>query len=209
MSSKYLYPDSNILINKLDIKNQNKLDIAEKNLTSKRLMELEIDPIYGKFDLKHLQRIHKHIFQDIYNFAGELRCVDIGKDNTLFCRAVFIAPASKILFDELKAENNLKNYDFNKFAERSTYYLAEINVLHPFREGNGRTQREFIRTLGLNAGFNIRWDKIDKDKLFNAQVNSKYNLKDLESAIKDCIVNKEKDYTIMKNYKDLDRGLDR
>ncbi|OEG00193.1 hypothetical protein BHF71_05760 [Vulcanibacillus modesticaldus] len=187
MSSKYCYPKTNVLINKFNIKDQDKLQMLERKLTYLRLFELGIKPILGRFDLMHLQDIHYYIFQDIYSWAGTIRTVDLAKGNTLFAKALFITDESRRIFGELKKENYLKDYDINKFSERAAYYLAEINVLHPFREGNGRTQREFIRILSLNAGFNLDWSKIPAKDIFEAQVASVYDIKKLVEVIRNSI----------------------
>lgn len=89
--TKYCYPGSNVLVNKLDIRDPNKLQIFERKLTMLRLLELIDKPIEGKFDFKHLQAIHAYIFfQDMYDWAGKIRTVDISKGNT-FCNVRFIS----------------------------------------------------------------------------------------------------------------------
>jgi cell filamentation protein len=87
--NKYCYPDSDVLINKLDIRDLEKLHVFERRLTMLRLLELMDKPVGGKFDFKHLQAIHKYIFQDIYDWAGKVRTVDIAKGN-MFCNVKFI-----------------------------------------------------------------------------------------------------------------------
>ncbi len=85
----YCYSNSNVLINKLGIKDKNKLSIIERRLTMLRLFELLKNPIQGKFDLEHLQSIHSYIFQDIYEWSGKIRTVDIAKGN-MFCNIKFV-----------------------------------------------------------------------------------------------------------------------
>ena len=149
--TKYCYPDSDVLVNKLDIRDPNKLQIFERKLTMLRLLELIDKPIEGKFDLKHLQAIHAYIFQDVYDWAGKIRTVDIAKGNT-FCNVRFISSQADAIFSKLKEEYYLAGLEEYMFTKRLAYYFSEINALHPFREGNGRSQREFIRSLALKMG---------------------------------------------------------
>lgn len=148
MRDPYCYPDSRVLRNKLNIYDFDELSYAERKLVKFRSRELFEEPIVGRFDFEHLKAIHKYLFQDIYDWAGEVRTVDIAKGN-LFCRCFAIEPEAERIFGELKRENYLKGLSISDFGERLAYYFAEINALHPFREGNGRTQREFIRQLAL------------------------------------------------------------
>lgn len=124
-----VYSKNGVLINKLGITSQEELSNAERILTSKRNAELLLEPIKGKFDLKHLQAIHKHLFQDIYSWAGELRTVDIAKSN-LFCLAQFIPNYAEEIFRNLESENCLVNLDKAQFVKRCAYYFCEINALH-------------------------------------------------------------------------------
>ncbi len=188
--SKYYYPDCDVLVNKFNIKDEKQLEIMERILTSSRLLELMKKPIAGNFDLKHLSRIHNYIFKDVYEFSGQLRNEGISK-GFQFPPPAYINDSAKILFNDLKKESYLVGLDSERFSERAAHYMAEINVLHPFREGNGRSTREFIRCLGLKNGFEIEWSQIDKDLLFEATVRSKNDTKLLENAIKECVVNKE------------------
>ena len=169
--SKYCYPDSDVLVNKLDIRDLEKLQLAERKLTMLRLFELLDKPINGKFDFKHLQAIHKYIFQDIYDWAGKVRTVDIAKGN-MFCNVKFIESQADEIFSKLKKENYLAGLDENAFVKRLAYYFSEINALHPFREGNGRSQREFIRSLALKNGYLIHFDRITKDEMLLASQKS-------------------------------------
>ena len=100
---KYCYPNSDVLVNKLDIRDPNKLQIFERKLTMRRLLELIDKPIEGKFDFKHLQAIHAYIFQDVYDWAGKIRTVDIAKGNT-FCNVRFISSQADVIFSKLKEE---------------------------------------------------------------------------------------------------------
>lgn len=184
---KYCYKDSDILINKFDIRDVKKLKLAERKLTMLRLLELFYDPIEGRFDLAHLQNIHRYIFQDIYEWSGEIRTIDIAKEH-MFCNAKFIRPQADEIFLKLKKESYLGKLDNDGFIKRLAYYLGEINALHPFREGNGRSQREFIRALALRNGYVIHYDRITPKEMISASIKSfMCNYCEMEELIKKCI----------------------
>jgi cell filamentation protein len=153
----YRYPGSDVLRNIPDIRDFDQLAEFEANSTFARLAELKVLPLRGRFDVGHLLAIHKYIFQDVLSWAGEFRTVNISKGGNFFGAAAFIEPALDGVLRNIPAENCLRQMDAPRFAARAGYYLSEINAIHPFREGNGRTQREFIRQLGAEAGFRVDW----------------------------------------------------
>lgn len=107
MSDKvYCYPGTDVLKNRMGIRDMERLMRLEKRLTMLRIFELVDKPIQGKFDLKHLQSIHKYIFQDVYKWAGEIRRVDIAKGN-MFCNVKFIENQAEEIFGKLKEEEYL------------------------------------------------------------------------------------------------------
>lgn len=163
----YCYPDTDVLINKLDIREPKKLQKFERKLTMLRLLELIDQPMKGNFDLKHLQAIHKYIFQDIYDWAGKIRTVDIAKEN-MFCNVRFLEQQAEEIFGKLREEKYLEGLLRREFVKRSAYYFSEINALHLFREGNGRSQREFIRSLVIKNGHTIRFSDISEEEMIKA-----------------------------------------
>lgn len=167
----YCYPNSDVLINKLNIHDTDKLLEVERKLTMLRLMDLLEKPISGKFDLEHLRNIHKYIFQDIYPWAGKIRTVDIAKSN-MFCKVQFIEMQAKEIFGKLQKDDYLKQLSKEKFAKRAAYYFSEINALHPFREGNGRTQRELIRQLACESGYILHFAAITETEMMEASIDS-------------------------------------
>ena len=146
MDNKYCYEGTDILKNKLNIKNDEKLYEVERKLTALRTKDLYKKPVKGDFDLEHLKKIHKHIFQDIYEWAGEIRDVDIAKSN-LFCLTQYIDTFANEIFTGLKKENHLKDLDKEEFSKRCAYYFCEINALHPFREGNAEVKENLLENL--------------------------------------------------------------
>lgn len=188
--TKYCYPDSDVLVNKLDIRDPNKLQIFERKLTMLRLLELIDKPIEGKFDLKHLQAIHAYIFQDVYDWEGKIRTVDIAKGNT-FCNVRFISSQADVIFSKLKEEYYLAGLEEYMFTKRLAYYFSEINALHPFRKGNGRSQREFIRSLALKNGYLIYFEKASKEEMLIASKKSfMCDYEDMEKIMQKCIKKK-------------------
>lgn len=169
--NRYCYPCSNVLINKLNIEDAENLRIAEREITSLRIANAKINVIQGDFDLLHLRRIHKYIFGDIYEWAGELRCVNVAKGN-LFCNYQFIEPSAHSLFQKLKKENYLKDATKDEIPLRLALYLCEINALHPFREGNGRAQRLFIEYLAENAGYRVDFSQVTNKQMIEASATS-------------------------------------
>lgn len=183
MQDPYCYPNSRVLKNKLNIHDFDKLYNRERDLADLRSRELFESPIKGKFDFKHLQKIHEYLFQDIYDWAGKVRTVDIAKGN-LFCRFFAIESEADRIFTELKNEKYLQNLNVAGFSKRLAYYLSEINALHPFREGNGRAQREFIRQLAYQNGYFLSYAGITQDEMLSAsEASFKLDYSPLENLI--------------------------
>ena len=185
----YCYPETNVLKNKLGIRDNEALTIAEREITSLKLLMLYNIPIMEKFDFDGLCKIHKKIFEDIYEWAGLIRRGDFfSKGNSIFCRGQYIMENAHKIMGDLQSENNLCGLPKSKFIERIAYYMGEINALHPFREGNGRTCREFFRQLSLNANYTLDFSRTEKEELLTADIeafNGKYEnlIKILEKAI--------------------------
>ena len=177
------YSGTDVLKNKLGMKDANILEEHETAITYIRQLELIQDPINGSFDLTHLQKIHRHIFRDIYDFAGKIRVVGLSKGTTPFCNPPYIEQNAEKLFNELQNENLSPGISKKALASRLAYYMSEINIIHPFREGNGRTIREFIHCLALHCGYELDWANVDADKLLTASINSVTNTDSLTQCI--------------------------
>lgn len=171
-SDPYTYPGTDVLRNILDIRDPLQLDAFEANATAARLIELDASPLVGRFDVAHLKAIHRHIFQDVYRWAGEFRTVNISKGGHLFGVAAFVEPALHGLLRKLSGECHLKGIDARDFGTRAGYYMGEVNAVHPFRDGNGRSQREFIRELAGQAGFVIDWSRVSREQMIAASLDS-------------------------------------
>ena len=192
ISSKYCYPGTDILINKLDIKDRAKLEELENALIVFKIYELRKKKITGNFDLEHLLSIHKYLLFDLYDFAGKLRTENIAKDNFKFADTRFIEQELIKLFEELKAESYLSGLNKEELAKRLAYYLAELNVIHPFREGNGRVTRELIRQLALKNNYLLDLRKVKFEEILDVSIKSIVDAKPLEELIYKCLV-KQKD----------------
>ncbi len=151
---KYCYPNSNVPRNKLNITDPNDLFKAEVELTALRLKELQINPIKGKFDFNHLKAIHKYIFQDLYDWAGKVRTVEIGKGN-LFCTTPCIQSYAESVFNKYFSQCYSLKDSYDDFLRAFSDNYGDLNALHPFREGNGRAQREFARIVCLECGYDF------------------------------------------------------
>ncbi|TQI68578.1 Fic family protein [Clostridium sp. KNHs216] len=170
--NKYCYPNSFTLKNKLNITDQVILNEAERKFTALRLLDIRKEPVEGDFDLKHLQAIHRFLFHDVYSWAGQLRTVNISKGNQ-FCSCMYIESGSKPVFDKLKQEDRyLIGTAPNVIGEKLAYYLGEINVIHPFREGNGRTQRVFIESLARIAGYQVNFTNVSAHDMIEASADA-------------------------------------
>ena len=167
---EYCYPDSHVLINQLGITDSEKLQTAEQEITSLKLAMAMQKPIKGHLDLRHLQKIHKYIFSDIYPWAGTLRHVNIAKGNQ-FCLSQNLELYAGNIFGTLEREHYLIDAGDN-IPYRLAWYLSEINVLHPFREGNGRTQRLFIMYLAGIAGYAVDFSDVTPEEMIAASAES-------------------------------------
>lgn len=166
------YEGTYVLINKAGIKDYHKLQEFERLKTDFRQSQLLENPIKGNFDLNHLQKIHEHLFQDVYDWAGQIRNCYLEKPGTRFCFPQYIDPAANDIFNRLKKDNYFQGLDINKFSEKMADLWGDINHLHPFREGNGRSTREFLREVALNANYELNLNGIDSAYMIYASRES-------------------------------------
>lgn len=167
----YCYPNTNTLVNKLNIRNEKELFNAEQNITFARLKFLQNNPLKGNFDFEHLKNIHKYIFQDIYEWAGEIRTVEIGKGN-LFCTTPCINDFAKSVFDKYFPQCFDAKDNPEKFVRVLAENYGDLNALHPFREGNGRAQREFARLVCLECGYDFNLSNFTHSQMLEASILS-------------------------------------
>lgn len=185
--SQYCYENSNVLINKLNLKDPKKLRYYEAKITAAKLLGLRKMGVTGNFNIEHLKSIHKYLFEDIYPFAGEFRTENIAKGEFRFAQFEYIETELESLLNKLKKEEYLQGLNKKDLATKLAYYLAELNVLHPFREGNGRTNREFIRQLALKNGYQLDLKKVKAEEILEASIESIVDTRKLEEIIYECL----------------------
>ena len=172
-TENYCYPGTDILINILNIRDDDQLSKAERDITRLKLLKLYKSPIPNKFDFALLCDIHKNIFEDIYSWAGQVRRGDfLSKGDSIFCRGSLIQSNANKIFGNLADEKYLCNLEKQAFISRLAYYMGEVNALHPFREGNGRSLREFFRQLALHANYIMDFSNTEKEDLLAADINA-------------------------------------
>jgi cell filamentation protein len=165
----YADPVTGVLRNKLGLSRAAELEAAEREITHAALIFLREMPVHPRYDLAHLCEVHRRIFGDIYDRAGQVRTVAIAK-GSMFCLPRYIEPSAAEIFRQLRNEHFLRGLDRDTFIDRLTYYLGEVNAVHPFREGNGRTQRAFFEQLADDAGFTLAWQCLDAARNIAASV---------------------------------------
>lgn len=171
-SDFYCIAGTSVLRNLADLTTQAELDAFEADMTAIRLIECAESPILGAFDLAHLCKIHQHVFQDVYEWAGQLRMVDISQGDSRFANFGLIESYLSGILDEIKTLGYLKGYEPSAFVEKLAFYMAEINAAHPFREGNGRIQRLFCSQLADQAGYFVDFDATTKDDILKVMISS-------------------------------------
>jgi len=163
----YLYTNSDVLINKKDIRDAALLQKAEIEFVKARLMQ---GLPKGQFDYTHLKKIHRHLFQDLYTWAGQERTMRMSKGGSQFAFPEYIQKELNKLFLQLKADRLLQNLDQQSFCKKAAYYFNELNAAHPFREGNGRTNRLFFDQVAEQAGYSLAWYKTNHRDYINASI---------------------------------------
>lgn len=177
------YEGTTCLINKFGIKDDKQLSLIEGQITFAKGSELERNPINGNFDFEHYKAIHKYLFNEIYEWAGEIRSVDMSKKGTYFAKASEIEKLANACFARLKSENYFKEQEFDEYINNIVDFYCVTNMLHPFREGNGRTQRIFISQLIRYAGYEIDFSSINTDDLMSATIHAANGIDDFLKEI--------------------------
>lgn len=158
----YCWPGTDCLQNKLGITDAAELFAVESRIVSVRDVQISRSTIPGNYGLAHLQRFHEFLFGDVYAWAGQTRTVDISK-GVRFCHWRYIEDQVSAILARLAQDGYLLGFNHRSFVESLAYYYGELNVCHPFREGNGRTIRAFLRQLGAAAGYQIDWSELSSE----------------------------------------------
>lgn len=163
------YPGTTVLRNKLDLTDQNELDEFE---TAMFVVRSEEPWPEGELDVAHYLALHHHLFQDVYDWAGEIRTIRIGKGGNWFCYPEHIHTHLHLAFRQLTNANHFAGLAPPDFATQAAHLLAEINAVHPFREGNGRTQLTFLAVLAEHIGLPFNEDVLDRERVIEAMIES-------------------------------------
>ncbi|MDY7584979.1 putative adenosine monophosphate-protein transferase Fic [Pseudomonas sp. CCI3.1] len=182
----YCYPGSTVLRNKLDIRDDSTLNDAEQQLSAVAAATIEFSP--PPYNLASLQKIHRTLFSDLYDWAGELRTVGISKQDTRFCQPDYMEKEAGKIFKGMASANWFEGMSRSDLIVAVADAYSDLNVVHPFREGNGRTQRILFEHLVMNAGFEISWWGVENDEWLYANIAA-YNcvLEPLQQVFNRCI----------------------
>lgn len=182
----YSYEGTDILINKFDIRDAAQLQEAERDLSEIAAMDIEFsEPPY---DFSYWCSIHQLLFSDIYEWAGKVRTIDISKGNTRFCACRFIESESEKLLGRIAKDNFFNGLSKEELIPKLAEYYSELNVIHPFRDGNGRAQRVLFEHIVVNTGHTISYEFISKSDWIQANIDG-YNCdyRALESIFNKCV----------------------
>lgn len=171
-TQKDCYPDTTVLINKLGIKNQEELNSVERQFVLLRSSQVEKEAVFENVSFDFYKSLHKNLFGDLYEWAGTVRNINISKKGTVFCNADDLEKTGKLKFQRLAELNYLKKLNKSTFLDELSELYHDMNMLHPFREGNGRTLRLFITLLVRNAGYNLNFSECDSDMLMIATIKA-------------------------------------
>ncbi|WP_045875751.1 Fic family protein [Pseudofrankia sp. DC12] len=158
----YCWPGTRCLRNLLDVRDLEELDKAEHEIVGVRTVELTTSVVPGAYDTAHLLRFHRLLFRDVYDWAGQIRLGNISKGNAPFCDVRLVGARLDQLFAELAGHRFLASLEREPFVASFGSLYGELNSIHPFREGNGRTQRAFLRQLAAHAGWSVRWESLER-----------------------------------------------
>jgi cell filamentation protein len=182
----YRYPDSGVLRNRLNIHDESLLQEAERELSEIAACTLHLSP--PPYDLSFLQLIHKTLFSDVYEWAGELRTVNIKKDDTLFCTAERIVPEAEKIFRAMAHASRFTGTTKTDLVVKVAEAYGDLNVIHPFRDGNGRAQRILFEQIIINAGFTVDWWLVNNADWVPANIDAvACDYRGLEAIFKRCI----------------------
>ena len=166
----YCYPGTDVLRNRLNLTDDAALLKAERELSE--IAASEMDFIPPPYDLTCFQKIHRSLFSDIYEWAGEIRTIDISKGSTRFCHVQWIEGEAAKLFRQLASKNWFEQLPREQLVVETAELYGDLNVVHPFREGNGRAQRLLFEHLVINAGYQINWWHVDQYDWIQANIDA-------------------------------------
>jgi len=177
-SDPYLYPGTDVLRNVPGLRDSEQLAAFEAFHTAARAYELLQNPIAGGYDATHLKAIHKHVFQNVFTWAGEFRTTALGKAEYFGQPPSWFTPPGLLereadrIFEWLHRADLLRGLPRVEFARQAAQLLAAVNKLHPFREGNGRTQRLFVDAVAGQAGHELWFDVVSQERMVRASIEA-------------------------------------
>lgn len=169
IADPYCYPGTTVLINIPDLRNSAQLAELEAAATTQRADEPLPD---GRLSVSHYRAIHRHLFQDVFAWAGKFRTVRLTKGTSTFCYPEHIAREMRTLFASLKQQRYLTGLSAEHFAHSASHFLATFNAIHPFREGNGRAQTAFLDLISERAGHPLALERLEPDAFLAAMIAS-------------------------------------
>ena len=206
-SSENCYEGTTCLVNKFNIRDEHRLMEFEAQITFAKAVMLEESPIEGNFDFQHFKKIHEFLFCDLYDWAGQIRTVDISKKRTHFTRFNQIEFVATAYFQKIP-NGYLDDLLFDDFVERIAELYNDINRLYPFREGNGRVERVFFRQLIRSYGYDINFSEVDTDELMLATIQASGGvLEHLTNFFREAITKPDFDETIAESDFDLNMNI--
>ena len=165
----YCYPGTTVLINRAGLRDQAALAAFEAEMVSQRFGEPM--PV-GRLTAPYYHAVHRHLFQDVYAWAGQIRTVRIAKQGSAFCYPEHIDREMRRLFADLARRKQFRRLSSTDFAAAAAHFIAELNAIHPFREGNGRTQLSFLVALAHRAGHPLDAERLEPTEILAAMVQS-------------------------------------
>jgi cell filamentation protein len=163
------YPGTTVLKNRLGLRSQAELNAFEAEVTRERAA---LPLPAGRLSYRHYLAIHRHLFRDVYPWAGKIRTVRLAKGGNAFCYPEHIDREMRRLFASLARDKHFRNLNAVDFATRGAHFLAELNAIHPFREGNGRTQMSFLTLLAERAGHPLTLKLASPKQILQATIKS-------------------------------------
>ncbi|MFZ0304978.1 MAG: Fic family protein [Terracidiphilus sp.] len=165
----YAYPGTSVLKNRLELQDPGLLEAFEVEIFALRSAE----PLpTGAYDPAHYRKVHHHLFQDVYEWAGQYRTVRTSKGGNAFCYPEHIPQQTENLFQTIRGGAAFFGKGSQEFVKEAARFLGELNAIHPFREGNGRSQLAFMGLIAFAAGHPLKLERLDKSTFLPAMIES-------------------------------------
>lgn len=170
----YLFHDVNVLENIPGIRDERELELFEDAIADTSILEIEHFIHHQKINFRLWGKIHKTLFKEVYRWAGEIRTVGLSKGNSSFAQPAYIESNAERIFKEFREEKELQGLAKEEFVKRLAHYYNELNALHPFREGNGRSLKVLLTEIALRVGFELNWAEMSRKENEEASIAGFY-----------------------------------